>query len=51
MPLIVTIPAPSGKSSPAGVTGVVFNGTQSFSLASGGPSLFLFDTEDGTISA
>jgi len=55
IPLVVTIPPPKG--SPAGTTaaptGNVFNGTSGFvvSTASGsGPSLFIFATEDGTIS-
>ncbi len=55
IPLVVTIPPPKG--SPAGTTaaptGNVFNGTSGFvvSTANGsGPSLFIFATEDGTIS-
>jgi uncharacterized protein (TIGR03118 family) len=48
----VTIPPP--KNAPAGTlatpTGVVFNGSADFVLPSGGPALFLFATEDGTIS-
>ncbi len=55
IPLVVTIPPPKG--SPAGTTaaptGNVFNGTSGFvvSTASGsGASLFIFATEDGTIS-
>lgn len=54
-PLVVTIPPPKG--SPAGTTsaptGTVFNGTGQFVVSSGGNSgtaLFIFDTEDGTIS-
>ncbi|MGO9605430.1 MAG: TIGR03118 family protein [Candidatus Binataceae bacterium] len=43
---IVTIPPPSGKSGPAAPTGVVFNPRQS----EFGGSLFIFCTEDGTIS-
>lgn len=36
---------------PGAPTGVVFNGTQSFPVAPGGPrSIFLFASEDGTIS-
>jgi uncharacterized protein (TIGR03118 family) len=55
VPLVVTIPPPKG--SPAGTTaaptGNVFNGTSGFVVATssgGGPSFFIFATEDGTIS-
>ena len=55
VPLVVTIPPPKG--SPAGTiaapTGNVFNGTSGFVVATSsgaGPSLFIFATEDGTIS-
>ena len=55
MPLVVTIPAPKG--SPAGTTaaptGVIFNGNGGFNVSENGTSfssLFIFDTEDGTIS-
>jgi uncharacterized protein (TIGR03118 family) len=48
----VTIPAPDGG--PGGTpTGTVFNGTTAFAVSQGGksaPALFLFATEDGTIS-
>jgi uncharacterized protein (TIGR03118 family) len=51
--LKVTIPPPAG--SPAGTlatpTGAVFNNTSDFKLANGNPALFVFATEDGTISA
>jgi uncharacterized protein (TIGR03118 family) len=53
--LVVTIPPPA--SSPAGTTaaptGVVFNGTPGFTVSNGtksAPALFIFSTEDGTIS-
>jgi uncharacterized protein (TIGR03118 family) len=53
--LVVTIPPPGG--SPAGTvaapTGIVFNGTTGFVVSNGaksGPAIFIFDTEDGTIS-
>jgi uncharacterized protein (TIGR03118 family) len=54
-PLIVTVPPPAGsqagaKSAP---TGIVFNGTNDFAITDGAksvPSLFIFATEDGTIS-
>jgi uncharacterized protein (TIGR03118 family) len=49
-PLVVTIPAPPGATDPASPTGTVFNGTPGFALAPGKPALFLFATEDGTIS-
>ncbi|HEY1390802.1 MAG TPA: TIGR03118 family protein [Ktedonobacterales bacterium] len=54
-PLVVTIPPPKG--SPAGTTatptGTVFNPTSGFVVSEGnntGAALFLFATEDGTIS-
>jgi len=49
---IVTIPAP--KNAPAGFvsapTGTVFNGSGDFLLPNGNPAVFMFATEDGTIS-
>jgi len=49
---IVTIPAP--KNAPAGFvsapTGTVFNGSGDFLLPNGKPAVFIFATEDGTIS-
>jgi uncharacterized protein (TIGR03118 family) len=54
--LVVTVPPPGG--SPPGTTsaptGIVFNNTADFSITSGGKTgtaVFIFDTEDGTISA
>ena len=52
VPLVVTIPPPNGGtgSSP---TGIVFNGNGGFTVSKSGvsgSSLFIFDTEDGTIS-
>jgi len=44
-PLIVAVPP-----FPSAPTGIVSNGTQDFQVAPGLPALFLFDTEDGTIS-
>ena len=44
--LVVTIPPPSGTPGPSAPTGIVFNSTSSF-----GGSHFIFDTEDGTVSA
>ena len=48
IPLVVTIPAAdSGTGTP---TGQIFNGSQDFQIAPGKPALFLFVTEDGTVS-
>lgn len=52
-PLVVTIPPPTGGTPAAAPTGLTFNGTSDFVISenvSSAPSLFLFDTEDGTIS-
>ncbi len=49
-PLVVTIPPPENGTPPASPTGTVFNGTGKFDLQPGKPALFLFATEDGTIS-
>ncbi len=50
VPLVVTIP-PGDSDSPAGTpTGIVFNGSKDFELAPGSPAIFLFVTEDGTVS-
>lgn len=50
-PLVVTVPppgfAPGTQSAP---TGVVFNGSHDFQVAPAKPAIFLFATEDGTIS-
>jgi uncharacterized protein (TIGR03118 family) len=53
IPLVVTVPAPKGA--PTGTqsapTGVVFNGSPAdFLLAPGKQAIFIFATEDGTIS-
>jgi uncharacterized protein (TIGR03118 family) len=51
--LVVKIPAPAGVAGISAPTGTVANVTQGFQVTGGGatgPSLFLFDTEDGTIS-
>src|SRR5438876_2508891 len=47
--LVVTVPpAPGGmEGSP---DGIVFNGTSDFEVSAGSPALFIFATEDGTIS-
>src|SRR5262249_47874337 len=49
IPLVVTIPPPAGMTGPATPTGAVFNGTSDFAVT-GGPSHFIFVTEDGTIA-
>jgi uncharacterized protein (TIGR03118 family) len=49
-PLIVTIPSPQGGTTPGTPSGIVYNSTTGFALTPGNPSLFLFATEDGTIS-
>jgi len=54
VPLVVTIPGPMG--SPTGFvaapTGMIWNPTTAFSVpGSKFPAIFIFDTEDGTISA
>jgi uncharacterized protein (TIGR03118 family) len=51
-PLVVNIP--TTKNAPAGTTGtptgVVFNGSTDFAVAPGKPAIFIFVSEDGTIS-
>lgn len=47
--LVVTIPTPDGTGT-AAPTGAVFNSTSAFQVAAGAKALFLFVTEDGTIS-
>lgn len=50
-PLVVTIPTGNPSASSTGTpTGTLFNGGTGFELAPGKPALFLFVTEDGTIS-
>jgi uncharacterized protein (TIGR03118 family) len=49
--VVVTIPLPPGSdASNAAPTGTVYNYTPNFEAAPGKPSIFLFVTEDGTIS-
>ena len=48
--LVVTIPVPKGKSGTSAPTGTVFNYTTGFLVGSKNPAVFLFVTEDGTIS-
>jgi uncharacterized protein (TIGR03118 family) len=45
IPLVVTVPPPFGGVPPSAPTGIVFNGSSAF-----GAALFIFVTEDGTIS-
>jgi len=47
--LVVTIPSANGTDTGT-PSGTVFNGTSDFQLTSGNPALFLFVTEDGTMS-
>ena len=49
MPLVVSVPSASGTANGA-VTGVIYNGTSSFIVSGGAPAVFLFCTEDGTLS-
>lgn len=49
-PLVVTIPPPKDGTPPSTPTGTVFNFTGGFEVAPGAPAVFLFVTEDGTIS-
>jgi uncharacterized protein (TIGR03118 family) len=50
--LAVTIPPPMGGMPPSAPTGIVANTSFGFALkANSTPALFVFDTEDGTISA
>ena len=55
-PLVVTVPVPrvaqaAQNPQPAAPTASVFNDTTGFNVASGPPAIFLFATQDGTISA
>jgi uncharacterized protein (TIGR03118 family) len=45
-----TIPTNSGGTPPSSPTGIVYNSTTSFQIAAGKPGIFLFVTENGTIS-
>ena len=52
-PLVVMIPPPKGGSGSGTPTGIVINGTPDFVISKGsasGPALFIFATEDGTIT-
>ncbi len=48
--LVVTIPVPKGASGSSTPNGTVFNYTPDFQVAPGAKAIFLFSTEDGTIS-
>jgi uncharacterized protein (TIGR03118 family) len=53
-PLVVTVPPPAGSTAASSPTGIVLNRSTDFVITSGGKSgsgVFLFATEDGTISA
>jgi len=53
VPLVVTVAAPKGSDGPSAPTGLVFNGGGAFNVTAhdkAGSSLFIFATEDGTIS-
>ena len=47
LPLVVKVPPPNGSAGPSAPTGIVFNS----SASSFGGAHFIFDTEDGTVSA
>ncbi|HEY8290787.1 MAG TPA: TIGR03118 family protein [Acetobacteraceae bacterium] len=51
--MAITIAPPDGQPGPSAPTGQVFSNTTGFDVSQGGvtaPSVFIFDTEDGTIS-
>src|SRR5215831_18139914 len=51
VPLVVTIPTGDSSMSATGTpTGQVFNGTTDFALTPMNPAVFIFVTEDGTVS-
>jgi uncharacterized protein (TIGR03118 family) len=47
---VFTVPPPAGSTAPATPTGIVANLSMTGFVVGGRPSLFIFDTEDGTIS-
>ena len=49
--LVVTIAPPAGTTITAAPTGIVFNTDSTGFMVNGTPASFIFDTEDGTISA
>lgn len=48
--LVVTVPPPGGRTPPSKPTGIVFNSTTNFVVASNAVARFIFDTEDGVIA-
>src|SRR5262249_21081224 len=51
-PITIPISNSPGATSPAPVTGIVFNNTSDFEVSGTGmPAVFIFDTEDGVIAA
>jgi uncharacterized protein (TIGR03118 family) len=49
-PIVVTIPPPTNGAPPAAPTGQVFHAGPGFEVKLGNPAIFIFATEDGTIS-
>jgi uncharacterized protein (TIGR03118 family) len=49
--LVVTIPPGTGTNPPAAASGNVYNATSSFIIPGSTKAVFMFDTEDGAISA
>ncbi|HUK33601.1 MAG TPA: TIGR03118 family protein [Vicinamibacterales bacterium] len=49
-PIVVTVPPAPGVTPPGTPTAVIFNGSTTDFLIAGKPALFIFVTEDGTIS-
>ena len=47
--LVVNIPSPAGFTPLGAPTGIIFNSTTNFMVASNAPARFIFATEDGTI--
>lgn len=50
IPAVFTVPPPSSSKGPATPTGTIFNGSSDFAVAPGKPAIFIFVTEDGTVS-
>jgi uncharacterized protein (TIGR03118 family) len=50
VPLVVTVPSDAGGQPPSAPTGQVYNPTSGFMVDGVNPALFLFSSEDGTIS-
>ena len=49
-PLVVTVPNVAGVKGPSSPTGIIFNGTSDFALATNNPAMFIFATKNGTIA-